>query len=82
MTRRWLAPVACAAGLMAAGASQAAMTCTEAAASVAANRPAGATTLRITKAEDQAATSTATGTVKAHCLIEGALNERVSASGR
>ena len=79
MTRRWLAPVACAAGLMAAGASQAAMTCAEAATSVALSRPAGATTLRITKAEDQAATATATASIKAHCLIEGALNERVSA---
>ena len=48
--------------------------CAQAAASVAAN-PLSGTTLRITKAEDQAA---AAG-VKAHCLIEGAMNERISA---
>ena len=49
--------------------------CAAAAASVAANNPVRGTTVRITKAEDQAATPTA----KAHCLVEGAMNERISA---
>ena len=49
--------------------------CAAAAASVAASSPVSGTTLRITKAEDQAATAT----VKAHCLVEGSMNERVSA---
>ncbi len=49
--------------------------CAAAAASVAANNPVPGTTLRITRAEDQAATPTA----RAHCLVEGAMNERVSA---
>ena len=48
--------------------------CAAAADSVAANPVSGAK-IRITKAEDQAATPT----VKAHCLVEGAVNERVSA---
>ena len=48
--------------------------CAETAASVAANPVSGAV-IRITKAEDQAATPT----VKAHCLVEGAVNERISA---
>lgn len=49
--------------------------CAEAAASVAAKVPVSGTTMRITKAENLAAA----GSVKAHCLIEGALNERISA---
>ena len=49
--------------------------CAAAAAGVAANNPVHGTTLRITKAEDQAASET----VKAHCLVEGAINERISA---
>ena len=67
--------------LAACGSSPPAMTaaqpqsCAAAAASVAANNPVRGTTVRITKAEDQAATPTA----KAHCLVEGAMNERVSA---
>ena len=48
--------------------------CTQAAASLATNPVSGAV-LRITKAEDQAATAT----IKAHCLIEGSINERISA---
>lgn len=52
-----------------------AQSCATAAASVAANNPARGTTLRITKAQDQAATPA----VKAHCLVEGSMNERVSA---
>ena len=51
------------------------MGCAAAAASVAANNPVGGTTLRITKSEVQAATAAE----KAHCLVEGAMNERVSA---
>ena len=49
--------------------------CTAVAQAAAAAPPAGARSLRITKAEEQAATPA----VKAHCLIEGAMNERVSA---
>jgi hypothetical protein len=49
--------------------------CAAAAASVAAGNPVAATTLRITKAQEEAATPDA----KAHCLIEGAMNERISA---
>ena len=51
------------------------LSCVDAAAGIAANNPVSGTTLRITKAEDQAAA----GTVKAHCLVEGAINERISA---
>lgn len=50
------------------------MDCVQAAASVAANNPVRGTTLRILKAENQAATAD----VKANCLVEGAMNERVS----
>ncbi len=49
--------------------------CAQAAASVAANSTVPGTRIRITQAAEQAATPT----LKAHCLIEGALNERVSA---
>ena len=51
----------------------AALSCAEAAASVAANIPVGGQSLRITLAADQAASATVT----AHCLIEGSLNERI-----
>ena len=51
------------------------MDCEQAAASVAANNPVRGTTLRISKAQSQAATPT----VRANCLVEGAMNERVSA---
>ena len=51
------------------------MGCAQAAASIAANNPVRGTTLRISKAESQAAISD----VKANCLVEGAMNERVSA---
>ena len=51
------------------------MDCSEAAASVAAHNPVRGTTLRVSKAQSQAATST----VRANCLVEGAMNERVSA---
>ncbi|CAN5608454.1 tannase/feruloyl esterase family alpha/beta hydrolase [soil metagenome] len=50
------------------------LSCSAAAAFIATNNTVTGSTLRITKAEDQAATST----VAAHCLVEGALNERVS----
>ena len=50
------------------------LSCAAAAASIAVNKPASVTKLRISKAEDQPAV----GGVKAHCLIEGALNERIS----
>lgn len=49
--------------------------CAAAAARVAADNPVRGATLRITRAEDQAAAPDA----KAHCLVEGAINERVSA---
>ncbi len=52
-----------------------AKSCAAAAAAVAADNPVRGTTLRITKSEEQAATSE----VKAHCLVEGAMNERISA---
>ena len=48
--------------------------CAAAAASIAANNPVAGTTLRITKTQDEAATPDA----KAHCLVEGAMNERIS----
>ncbi len=50
------------------------LSCAQSAASLAANPVSGAV-LRVTKAEDQAATAT----IKAHCLIEASINERVSA---
>lgn len=50
------------------------LACADAAASVAANQVSGAR-VRITLAKEQAATPDA----KAHCLVEGAINERVSA---
>ncbi len=49
--------------------------CSQAAASVAANLVSGVNSLRVTTAQDQPATANA----KAHCLIEGTINERVSA---
>ena len=51
------------------------MGCAQAAACVAANNPVRGTTLRITRATSQPANQT----MAAHCLIEGAMNERTSA---
>ena len=56
------------------GSSHAAgLNCADAANSVAANIPAGGQSLRITLAADQPTSASA----KAHCLIEGSLNERI-----
>jgi len=51
------------------------MDCAQAAASVAVNNPVSGTTLRILKVQSLEATAD----VKSSCLIDGALNERVSA---
>ena len=51
------------------------MGCAQAAASIAAGNPVTGTTLRITTAAAQPASQT----MASHCLIEGAMNERVSA---
>ena len=51
------------------------MGCAQAAASIAAGNPVSGTTLRITTAAAQPASQT----MASHCLIEGAMNERVSA---
>ena len=48
--------------------------CAQAAASIAANNPVAGTTLRITKAQVEPASAD----TKAHCLVEGAMNERIS----
>lgn len=57
------------------GATAEPLGCAQAAASIAANNPVAGTTVRITTAASQVASATMT----AHCLIEGAMNERVSA---
>ena len=51
------------------------LSCAAAAARVAANNPVAGTTLRITTATSQAASQS----MAPHCLIEGAMNERISA---
>ena len=50
-----------------------ALSCAAAAGTIAANNPVAGTTLRILKTEEQAATET----VKANCLVEAAMNERI-----
>jgi len=62
-------------GTLAATAAAEPQACAAAAASVATGKPVAGSTLRITKAQDEPAT----GSIKAHCLIEGAINERISA---